>query len=522
MDSQQRQVANKYLDLFYRRKWFIMIVLMISLPIGLGVYLVTPKEYQAVSLLSYEQQKINPNKMSPDVVTRIRDIVSTLTQIVTSRTNLEKLILDLDLYPEARQRLPMEDIVDSMRQQIMIEPSQQGDIFKIAFNYGNPDQVVKVTNTLAAKFIEENLKYREEKATETSAYTSDELAMAKETMDRKENSMRDYKLKHYNEMPEQQVSNVSRLIALQGQYQSNQESIQDLERTLVLIQDQISNRKQVIASERANAFIDRSTGRNEEPISPEMQLEKMKILLEQLTSRYKEMHPDIKRTRNIIASLEKEVAGGRGSGKNKRKSAAGTVDTLILQLETQYKSVLLSIESLKAEKEQLKLALKEYEQWVAAAPVREAEWSALTREYGQLKRHYDYLVAQNLEARSMLNLERRQKGSQFKIEDPARYPEKPIQPNFARIMGVAAMVGLGIGLGFTLVLDFFDGSFRDPDALEAALAVPLIATIPHIETVAEKRKRNWRNFLTLCLMISGLLLVLALFGFVWFKGYIVI
>lgn len=524
MDSQQRQVANKYLDLFYRRKWFIMVVLMISLPVGLGVYLFTPKVYQAVSLLSYEQQKISPNKMSPDVVSRIRDIVSTLTQIVTSRTNLEKLILDLDLYPEARQRLPMEDIVDSMRQQIMIEPSQQGDIFKITFNYGNPDQVVKVTNTLAAKFIEENLKYREEKATETSAYTSDELAMAKETMDRKENGMRDYKLKHYNEMPEQQVSNVARLLALQGQYQSNQESVQDLERTLVLIQDQISNRKQVIASERANAFTDRSSNRNEEPINPEMQLEKMKILLEQLTSRYKEMHPDIKRTRNIIARLESEIASGRGSGsgKNKSKSAAGSVDTLILQLETQYKSVLLNIESLKAEKEQLKLALKEYEQWVAAAPVREAEWSALTREYGQLKRHYDYLVAQNLEARSMLNLEMRQKGSQFKIEDPARYPEKPIRPNFAGIMGVAAMVGLGIGFGFTLVLDFFDGSFRDPDALEAALAIPLIATIPHIETVAEKRKRNWRSFFSISLMISGILLVLALFGFVWFKGYIVI
>jgi uncharacterized protein involved in exopolysaccharide biosynthesis len=322
-------------------------------------------------------------------------------------------------------------------------------------------------------------------------------------------------------MPEQQISNVSRLIALQGQYQSNQESIQDLERTCVLIQDQISNRKQVIASERANALIDRSSGRNEEPISPEMQLEKMKILLEQLTSRYKEKHPDIKRTRNIIARLESEVASGAGSGKNKR-SAAGTVDTLILQLETQYKSVLLNIESLKSEKEQLKLALKEYEQWVAAAPVREAEWSSLTREYGQLKRHYDYLVAQNLEAKSMLNLERRQKGSQFKIEDPARYPEKPVKPDFARIMGMAAMVGLGIGFGFTLVLDFFDGSFRDPDALEAALAIPLIATIPHIETDAEKRKRNWRNFFTISLMISGILLVLALFGFVWFKGYIVI
>lgn len=540
MDSKQRQLANKYLDLLFRRKWFIIVMLMISLPIGLGVYLRTPKVYQAVSLLSYQEQKISPNKMSPDVASKIRDIVSTLTQIVTSRTNLEKLILDLKLYPESRQRLPMEDVVDSMRRQIKIEPSQQGDIFKIVFNHSSPEQVVKVTNALAAKLIEENLKYREEKASETSSYTSEELLMAKETMDRKENAMRDYKLQHYNEMPEQQVSNVSRLIALQGQYQSSQESIQDLERTCVLIQDQINNRKQLIENEKVNTVDTAQTKSGEpkeQPVSSEVQLAKMKLLLEQLLARYTEKHPDVKRTRTIIAKLEMEVgkdprsdaaagagvdSSGKDIGKSKQPAERGVVDTLILQLETQYKNVLLNIESLKKEKEQLKKVIAEYEQWVGSAPVREAEWSALTREYGQLKKHYDYLVAQDLEAKSMLNLERRQKGSQFKIEDPARYPEKPIKPNFNMIMGVAAMVGLGLGVGLTLVLDFFDGSFRDPEALEAVLGIPLIATIPRIETLAEQRKRKWRRFIAFSFLFAGILLVLALFGVVWFKGYIAI
>ena len=276
MDSKQRQLVKKYIDLFSRRKILILVLLMVSLPIGLGVYLWMPKEYQVVSLLSYEQQKINPNKMSPDVISKIRDIVSTLTQIVTSRTNLEKLILELKLYPDIRQRLPMEDVVDSMRQKIRIEPSQQGDIFKISFNHSNPEQVVKVTNALAARFIEENLKYREEKATETSSYTKDELLMAKGTMDRKENAMRDYKLKHYNEMPEQQVTNVSRLIALQGQFQGKQESIQDLERTCVLILDQINNRKKILKNETSQNIAigppESSTNMSDQPVSREAQL----------------------------------------------------------------------------------------------------------------------------------------------------------------------------------------------------------------------------------------------------------
>ena len=527
MDYMQRQLANKYVDLLCRRKWLIIIVLMISLPVGLGIYLLTPKVYQAVSLLSYQQQKINPNKFSPDFDEKIRDILSTLTQIVTSRTNLEKLILEWNLYPEGRQKLPMEDIVDSMRTAIKIEPSIQGDTFRISFRHSSPDLVAKVTNSLAAKFIEENLKYREERATETSAYTNEELLMAKETMDRKENVMRDYKLQHYNEMPDQQDINVSRLIAMQGQYQSNQLSIQELERTCVLIQDQIKDRKQLIEKERRerNQLFGQGERRMvDEPISNEMQLGKMKIMLEQLLSRYTEMHPDVRRTRAIIAKLEREIEKA-GPGKKRRTSAAALdsdVDTVVLQLETQYKNVLLNIESLKGEKEVIKQSIERYERWVATAPVREAEWSALTREYGQLKRHYDDLVAQDLEAKSMLNLERRQKGSQFKIEDPARYPEKPIRPDFAVIMGVTVLAGLGLGMGLIFMLDYFDGSFRDPEVLESTLGVPLIATIPRIETVAERRQRKMRKFFRLSSFSVCVVMVVALFGFVWSRGLIVI
>ncbi|MDK9705890.1 MAG: hypothetical protein OEL83_02460 [Desulforhopalus sp.] len=540
MDSKQRQLASKFIDLFFRRKMLVATLFLLSLPVGLGSYLLTPKVYQATSLLSYEQQKISPNKMSPDVASRIKDIVSSLTQIVTSRTNLEKIIVDLSLYPEERKKKPMEDVVDSMRQQIKIEPSKEGDIFKITFSYGTPDKAVKVTNALAAKFIEENLKYREEKASETSSYTSDELLMAKETMDRKENAMRDYKLKHYNEMPEQRDANVSRLIALQQQYQGKQDSIQDLERTVVLIQDQITNRKKVLeAATEVNVAAANSSQPppQTQPLSNEARLAKAKLVLEQLLSRYTEKHPDVKRTQGIIAKLEAEIENERRNGINEGSSANGgastegggdavagrtSVDSVILQLETQRKSVLLNIEAIKAEKEHQKKVISQYEEWVAATPTREAEWANLTREYDQLKKHYDYLVSQDLQAKSMLNLEKRQKGSQFKVEDPARTPEKPIKPNFLKIMGIALAIGFGAGVGLVIVLDFFDTTIRDPETLEPLLGVPLLTTVPYIETKREQKRSKWVLVFQCLFLFSGVIVVAALFAVTWLKGYIVI
>ena len=537
MDLKQRQLASKYIDLLLRRKILIFTVCLLSMPVGLGSYLFTPKVYQATSLLSYEQQKISPNKMSPDVVSRIRDIVSTLTQIVTSRTNLERLIVDLNLYPELRKKKPMEDVVEAMRKEIKIEPSKQGDIFQITFNHSVPEKVVKVTNALASKFIEENLKYREEKATETSSYTSDELLMAKEIMDRKENAMAEYKLKHYNEMPEQRDANVGRLIALQKQYQDKQTSIQDLERTCVLIQDQITNRKKVLeAVFEVKAEAD-EVGRpslSTQPLSNEARLAKARVLLEQLLSHYTEKHPEVKRTRELITTLETEVAKEKPAANNPGKTGTATggrsgsdadreaVDPIVLQLGTQFKSILLNITAIKAEREQEKKVISQYEEWLAATPSREAEWSALTREYAQLKRHYDYLVSQDLEAKSMLNLEKRQKGSQFKIEDPARYPEKPIKPDFVKVMGLAVAIGIGFGIGLSLALDFFDSTFRDPEVLESSLGISLLTTVPHITIKQEEKRKKWILFFQVIYFIAGVISIGVLFILVWLKGYIVI
>ena len=519
MDSTQSLFGRKYLDLFLRRKFFIITLLLLSLPVGLGVYLYTPKVYQATSLLSYQKQKISPNDMSPDLASRISDIVSTLTQIVISRTNLEQTISSLGLYQELRRELPMEDVIEIMRRHIVIQPMREGDIFTISFSGSDPRNVVKVTNALAAKFIEENLKYRQERASETSEYTSDELLMAKEGMDRKENAMRDYKLKHYYEMPEQSESNVVRLISLQEQYQATRESIQEMERTLVLVQDQLSNRKKFLKQAAMSALAEEGAADG-----GVQSLEAMKLKLERLRGKYTEKHPEVKRMKKIVVKMEKEAAKHPASSAGKGSSLNSQVafDSVIQQLEAQRKTVQISLGNTRQEMVQLKEKIAQYEKWVASAPIREAEWSSLTREYDQLKRHYDYLVSQDLQAKSMLNLERKQQGSQFKIEDPARFPEKPIKPNFMIIVGGAALIGLGLGAGLTLALDFFDTSFRNGDSLEPFLGVPLISSVPFIDIPIEQKRKSRKFVLGIILLVCGFLAVLALFFIVWRRGLIVI
>jgi polysaccharide chain length determinant protein (PEP-CTERM system associated) len=531
MDSKQSQQIRKYIDIFLRGKIVIVMFTLLGILVGLILDVTMPKQYRAMALLSYQEQKINPNKMSPDVQTKIREMVSTLSQIVTSRTNLEKVINEFNLYGEDRAKLPTEDVIEMMRKNISIKPSQHGDTFSISFEGSSPGQVVKVTNSLAAKFIEENLKYREERATETSSYTKNELQMAKAVLDKKEEAMRDYKLKYYNEMSEQREGNFTRLNALQQQYQGKQGSIQDLERTRVMLQEQITARKGILAAEKAAASGEGGKetvkGGSEPGENDAQRLERLRALHTNLLMRYTDKHPEVIRIRRIIDKLEK-VVGEQNPGSEKAgavQAGRGGIlesDPILMQLVVQMKKLEIDIESLNKEKVQLKTLIDKYEEWVAKAPTRETEWSSLTREYGELKKHYDFLVAQDLQAESVLHLEQKQKGSQFKIEDTARMPEKPFRPNFVKITGMSIAVGFSLGCLLVFGAALMDSSFKDADDIETYLGLPVVCSIPYIYLEEERKKERMRSLVwTVALLISVVVLGGAFLAF-WMLGRIII
>lgn len=512
---------NQVVDVILRRKTIIISCLLLGLTLGLAVYLTQPKIYQGTALLSYQQQKINPARMSPDEQTKIRDIVSTLSEIVTSRTNLEKVITNEGLYPELLEDLPMEDVVVLMRKHISITPSRRGDTFIVRYDNTDLNKVARVTNTLASNFIEENMKYREDKATETSAYTQDELDMAKVILDRKEAIMRDYKLKHYNEMPEQRIANMNRLTSLQTQYQSKQDSIQELERTRVLIRDQIEVRKQILAGLASESTL--SPGNK--VVSAEtdyMKLERLRKTLALSQERYTDQHPKIKSLKKQIAYLEKLTANKKEGPLLAGKTTQDNFDATLFDLQSEIKGIQLSIDKINKEKQDTQALIDQYEQWVGASPVREAEWSALTREYGELKRHYDFLVSQNLQAGSALHLEQKQKGSQFKIVDPARTPLKPINPDFVKIMAVFLLAGAALGGGILAVLEFLNNSFRDPVRLSQVFDLEVICSVPHLSLKKENVRTRMITIAGVIFFLSWTIgLILAMF-YLKHRGLIVL
>lgn len=69
----------------------------------------------------------------------------------------------------------------------------------------------------------------------------------------------------------------------------------------------------------------------------------------------------------------------------------------------------------------------------------------------------------------------------IQVLEEAVFPEKPVSPNKKMNIAIGLILGLMVGVGLAVLLEFLDNSFRSKEQLEKELDIPVIGTIPVIE-----------------------------------------
>src|SRR6185503_10281200 len=149
-----------------------------------------------------------------------------------------------------------------------------------------------------------------------------------------------------------------------------------------------------------------------------------------LAAEYKETYPDIVETRQEIKSVKKQLeAKYGGSDKEKDGDAAKTFDPYLRELMKQRNELRVEVSSAKDRRQRLAEHIREFEHRVEQTPSREKDVMILMRDYENMQKNYQALLDKRLNAHVAENLEKRQKGEQFRILDPANLPSKPEKPN---------------------------------------------------------------------------------------------
>ena len=162
--------------------------------------------------------------------------------------------------------------------------------------------------------------------------------------------------------------------------------------------------------------------------------------------------------------------------------------------------------------------MKVYQQRVEDTPKRELELQGLKRDYGNIQDIYNSLLDRKLEAELSVNMEKKQKGEQFRILDHARLPEKPISPNVKLMFLMSVAGGLGIGAGIIFLKEFINFSvIQRDDQIETLLDLPILASIPSLEKPGDRmKKRVERAMFACCCCYGGVFL--AFFAILNHKG----
>src|SRR4030043_2190704 len=235
MPEQKPFNLQDYLAIGLRRKWYIIIPLVVCALGSFGVYKYLPKVYKATTLILVQPQTVPESYVRSTITDSVANRLNTISQEILSRTRLEKVIQEFNLYADLRKKAPMEVVVEKMAKAVQvniakgIQTGSRGERAKNAFTVSyegeEPRNVMMVTNKLASLFIEENLKVRELQAEGTSNFLIKELGGTEEQLAKKEEEIRKYRQRNMGQLPQQLDANLRILERLQQQIKTTSEGL---------------------------------------------------------------------------------------------------------------------------------------------------------------------------------------------------------------------------------------------------------------------------------------------------------
>jgi polysaccharide chain length determinant protein (PEP-CTERM system associated) len=458
-----------------RRKWLAFTVFGVVLAGVLSFAKALPNLYQSSATILVERPA------SLEGADAFETSLQSIRQEILSRSRLAELIGRFDLYPGLRQAVSQEAVVQRMRRDVLIEASGfdqasgHGTIaFSLAYRGADPEKVTLVANAVASSYVEEAASLRDRQTRAATSALERQLEDVRKRLTVQEARIADFKKSHPGELPQQADASLAAVERLGAQQRRAAELRSTaMERRAALLQE---------GSEPARADDDPDRAR----------LESLGQELAELRTRFSDRYPDVVHKRAEYDSLAALVA------KKPR------VDSRLPQLEELNKE----IRGLQAEESRLRGQIGAYEKRIEAAPWREQEYQALSRDYATTREFYDSLLKRLEEAQLAETHEGGvPRGQRLRLLDPAIVPRDPLAPDRLRLAMFGLIVSLGLAVVAVAAAERLDTSFHSASQLRSHTRVPILALIPRVsnELSSDRAGARWR----VALLALGLCLAIA-------------
>lgn len=500
-NNQEEQQVNiqDYLRILYRGRWIILASFLIVLAATTYFTFTSPPVYEATAKIMIESQgSMERALFDVNYLGNQTTLITNQVEILKSRMLAENVVRYLEAVPyrdslEIFQPSNRGEYV-SFRSQVgwimtnlEVTPKKDTDIIEIKFSAGSPFEAAQICNTIVQAFRESNRSFSTSEFKELRQFLEKQLEKKGEELRKSENALKDYR------ESQKLVSLDDRTKELITRYAESQA---ELEAAHVELEANLEQKKNLESQlEERRSALSTEVAQISSPLLKELQVDYARMVSEKVTYQtlISQDRIDPQEYQSQLNSMDNRIKAIKEKLQEEAQRIASTsmvADPLmiaqdiisnILKLET-------AIKGLRAKIEALRRITLQYDADLEGLPSKALELARLQRQL-QVDQNTYILMTEKLEETKIAEAGQKEN---IRLVDNAILPSSPTKPNKKLNLILGALIGLGLGIGLTFVIEYFDDSVKNPDELER-MGLPILSIIPKIAADELSKKIMSRN-----------------------------
>lgn len=496
-DFRQRK-PGEYVNILRRRKWLIILpVIAITTAVAWVVYRL-PNVYESTTLIVVKPSNL-PAGMVPTITeeSMTRQLTS-ISQVVSSRSSLEPLVEKYGLYSSERARgEAMETVMNTMHNDINVTVNtSRNDItngFNISFRYRDPKLAQAITSELASKYISQQANESVQSHNAAKIFFDNQVKQAEEALAQVDKQRVEFMSNNVGKLPSEATGLFNQLSGLREEQKALMTEIGRLQdrraaqsNQLILLQQQ----NETMIEDAASTLTDpKTTLAWSTLVSRKAALEGE---LTRLKQEFKEKHPDViakqKEIDQVKEEMDQQIAEWKEKTKEKQKKLGERPSLTVAGVKQE-------INMIEGEIARQQKALAENEKQIGLiverinnVPGVEVALGAIERDYATKKGALDQLLQQQQRISLGADAASQQQGEGIEVIDPANLPAEPVAPKRLMLSSLGLAVGLGLGL---LMVGIFEGprllTIQNSEDVRHYTGLPVLLSVPELLTPQEAR-----------------------------------
>jgi len=354
-------------------------------------------------------------------------------------------------------------------------------LFEISYQDASQEACYLIAGAIGRLYVDEQQKLKLTGLQEVSDFSDEQVIIYKERLSRSERTLDLYRQEMANTIDNSNPVtelNIGVAQTLRRQFEIKIEEVDNiignLERRLEEYFGSVPDPNEVLKDNEISNFQNELTARvaAEVPVSLREVGGTEAIALEARQNELAEIR------RNILSRIREVV-----------RIVYADLDQDLRPLLAEYHFQLVQLNEHRRELDELRKFISTYRRNVEMAPKMDTELARLEAEVLNNRSLYETFLSAKTSTQISEAVQNSKLATKVSVVENATFPLAPVKPNKIKILALAVIFGLSLGVGGILLTEFSDTSFKTVEDVEKRLELRVIGTIPKITELGS----GWRG-----------------------------